>query len=113
MVINFWATWCPPCREETPLFVELQEKYREHGVRFIGVAIDDPEPTQDFVDTYGVNYPVLIGDSSAIELSRRLGNRFQGLPFTVVARPDGRIASRVTGEVERDALEPLLLQLSR
>jgi thiol-disulfide isomerase/thioredoxin len=111
-VVNFWATWCPPCREETPLFVDLQERYLDRGIQFIGIAIDDLEPTQDFIDTYGVNYPVLIGDGTAIELSRRLGNRFQGLPYTVVARADGRIVSRFSGGVERTDLEPLLEQLS-
>ncbi len=113
MVINFWATWCPPCREETPLFVELQDRYREQGVQFVGIAIDDPEPTQDFVDTYGVNYPVLMGDAAAIELSKRLGNRFQGLPYTVVARHDGRIASRFSGGANRADLEPLLDELTK
>ena len=111
-VINFWATWCPPCREETPLFVELQEQYRDRGVQFVGVAIDDAEPTREFVDTYGVNYPVLMGDASAIDLSKRLGNRYQGLPFTVIARADGQIASRLTGGVKRTDLEPLLRELS-
>jgi thiol-disulfide isomerase/thioredoxin len=112
-VINFWATWCPPCREETPLFVELQEQYRNRGVQFVGVAIDDAEPTQDFVDTYGVNYPVLLGDASAIDLSKRLGNHYQGLPYTIVTRPNGRIASRITGGVKRTDLEPLLEELAR
>lgn len=110
-VVNFWATWCSPCREEIPLFVELQEQYRDQGVRFVGVAIDDPEPIREFADTHGINYPVLLGDGTAIELSKRLGNRFQGLPFTVVARPDGRIAERFTGAVERSDLEPLLTAL--
>lgn len=112
-VINFWATWCPPCREETPLFVELQDRYRDRGVQFVGIAIDDAEPTRDFVDTYDVNYPVLLGDTSAVDLSKRLGNRYQGLPFTVVTQADGRIASRVIGGVKRADLEPLLEALSR
>ncbi len=108
LVLNFWASWCPPCREETPLFVALQEEYAKQNVRFVGIAIDDAEPVRDFVDTYGVEYPILLGDMDAITLSRRLGNRFEGLPFTVVVAPDGRIVSRFQGGVSRQQLEPVL-----
>ena len=113
LVLNFWATWCPPCREETPLFVELQEKYGEAGVQFVGIAIDDQEATREFANTYGVNYPVLLGDMKAVELSKRFGNRFEGLPFTLVAHRDGRIALRHAGGVSRAQLEPLLQELTR
>lgn len=112
LVLNFWATWCPPCREETPLFVELQETYGAAGVQFVGIAIDDLQPTQDFADTYGVNYPILIGDSSAIELSRKLGNRFEGLPYTVIAAPDGKVTLRHMGGLEREQIEPELQRLT-
>lgn len=108
LVVNFWASWCPPCRAETPLFVDLQETYGEQGLQFVGIAIDDPEPVKAFVDEYAVNYPTLLGSMEAVELSRRLGNRFGGLPFTVVARPDGRVVLRHAGEVARDQLEPLI-----
>ena len=110
LVLNFWAAWCPPCREETPLFVDLQEQYARDNVRFVGIAIDDREPVADFVDTYGVEYPVLLGDLEAIALSRRLGNRFDGLPFTVVVEPGGRILARFAGGVSREQIEPVLQQ---
>ncbi|MFM1892826.1 MAG: hypothetical protein RLZ44_1903 [Pseudomonadota bacterium] len=113
LVLNFWATWCPPCREETPLFVELQEKYRAAGVQFVGIAIDDQGPTAEFAANYGINYPVLMGDMQAVALSKRLGNRFEGLPFTVVAGRDGRVAVRHSGGMDRDQLEPLLQELTR
>ncbi len=110
LVLNFWAAWCPPCREETPLFVDLQEQYARDNVRFVGIAIDDREPVADFVDTYGVEYPVLLGDLEAITLSRRLGNRFDGLPFTVVVEPGGRILARFAGGVSREQIEPVIRQ---
>ena len=110
LVLNFWASWCPPCREETPLFVELQEQYQHQKVRFVGIAIDDPEPVQDFADTYAVNYPILLGDIRASKLSRQLGNRFEGLPFTLVAEPGGRIILRHAGGISREQLEPVLQQ---
>lgn len=110
LVLNFWAAWCPPCRAETPLFVELQEKYGADNVRFVGIAIDDKEPVQDFVDTFGVQYPILLGNLDAIELSKHLGNRFEGLPFTVIAEPGGKVILRHQGGMDRDQLEPALKQ---
>ena len=111
VVLNFWATWCPPCRKETPEFVALQEDFGEQ-VQFIGIAIDDPEPVREFGDTYGVNYPLLLGDMEAVAMSRQLGNRYEGLPFTVVARPGGSVVLRHAGGLEREQLEPLLRELT-
>jgi thiol-disulfide isomerase/thioredoxin len=111
VVINFWATWCPPCREETPAFVALQEAFADE-VQFIGIAIDDEEPVREFADAYAMNYPVLLGDVEAIALSRRLGNRYEGLPFTVVAAPGGSVVLRHAGGLKRDKLEPLLRELT-
>jgi len=108
LVLNFWAAWCPPCREETPAFVALQDEYIDDNVKFVGIAIDDPEPVRDFADTYGVNYPILLGDINAVTLSRQLGNRFEGLPFTVVAEPGGRVLLRHQGGLTREQLEPVL-----
>ena len=111
VVLNFWATWCPPCRKETPAFVALQDLYGDQ-VQFIGIAIDDEEPVREFAESFGVNYPLLLGDIEAVSLSRRLGNRYEGLPFTIVAAPDGNVVLRHTGGLERDQLEPLLQELT-
>ena len=112
IVLNFWATWCPPCRKETPMFVELQEQYGARGLQFIGIAIDAKQPVQDFVDTFGVNYPTLIGADDAIKVSAAYGNRLGGLPFTVVIDRKGVIQYVKQGEFKRkDALriiKPLL-----
>ena len=113
LVLNFWATWCPPCREETPLFVALQDEYRERGVQFVGLAIDDLEAVQTFVDTYGVEYPVLIGDIDAVDVSRRLGNRFSGLPYTVIVAPGGEIVIRHAGGLTREQIVPALERLAQ
>ena len=112
VVLNFWASWCPPCREETPDFVALQEAFADQ-VQFVGIAIDDEGPVREFADSFGVNYPVLLGDIEAISLSRRLGNRYEGLPFTVVAAPGGSVVLRHAGGIDRDRLEPLLRELTR
>ncbi|MGB5614562.1 MAG: TlpA disulfide reductase family protein [Sedimenticolaceae bacterium] len=111
LVLNFWATWCPPCRKETPEFVALQEDFRGQ-VQFIGIAIDDEEPVREFADSYGVNYPLLLGDVEAVALSRQLGNRYEGLPFTVVMAPGGNVVLRHTGGLDREKLEPLLRELT-
>ena len=103
VVLNFWATWCPPCRKETPAFIEVQSNYL-NNVQFVGIAIDDKEPVQDFADTYGINYPTLLGDMQAIEISRQLGNRFSGLPFTAVFDKNGKLVYQHTGEVKKDDL---------
>jgi len=111
LVLNFWATWCPPCREETPLFVALQEEYRSKGVQFVGLAIDDHDAVEAFTDTYGVDYPMLLGDMSAMELGRQLGNRFGALPYTLIVAPGGKIVVRHAGGMKRGQIEPLLKQL--
>ena len=96
-----------------PLFHELQGQYAADNVRFVGIAIDDPQPVKDFIGSIGIEYPVLLGDLDAIELSKRLGNRFEGLPFTVVVAPGGEIALRHQGELQREQLEPVLQRLVR
>jgi len=111
VVLNFWATWCPPCRKETPEFVALQTEFGGQ-VQFIGIAIDDEEAVREFAESYGVNYPILLGDMAAVAMSRSLGNRYEGLPFTVVAAPGGEVVLRHTGGLERDQLEPLLRRLT-
>ncbi len=111
VVLNFWATWCPPCRKETPAFVAMQDEFGDQ-VQFIGIAIDDEEPVREFAESYAVNYPILLGDLDAVALSRQLGNRFEGLPFTVVTRPGGEVVLRHAGELERAELEPLLKDLT-
>lgn len=105
LVINFWATWCPPCRKETPAFVALQEKYGAHGLQFIGVAIDEKDPVIDFMDTYGVNYPMLLGELDAIEIGKQYGNRFGALPYTVVIDRTGKIAFVIRGEFTSENAE--------
>lgn len=110
LVLNFWAAWCPPCREEMPMFMELQKQYAQDNVRFVGIAIDDREPIQDFVNTHFIEYPILLGDLEAIKLSKRLGNLFEGLPFTVVVEPGGNIIFRHQGLLSREQLEPVLDQ---
>ena len=92
LVVNFWATWCAPCREEIPLFVRLQEQFGDRGLQFVGIALDQPANVAPFAAEYGINYPVLVGQGEAIELMRRFGSLYGALPFTAVVGRDGRVA---------------------
>jgi thiol-disulfide isomerase/thioredoxin len=111
LVINFWATWCPPCLKEMPLFIRLQEQFADRGVLFVGIAIDDQEDVQNFIDTYGIEFPILLGESRAMQLAQKLGNRFNALPFTVIADRGGKILLRQGGEMTEKTLLPLLENL--
>ena len=80
LVVNFWATWCPPCREEIPVFVEAQDQFGPQGLQFVGIALDDPAQVAGFARKFGVNYPILIGGLKETETLRELGNSGGGLP---------------------------------
>ena len=111
LVLNFWATWCPPCRRETPMFVELQEKYGAQGLQFVGIAIDNKDKVTDFIDTFGVNYPILIGTDDAIQISKEYGNRFGALPYSVIIDRKGHIIRVQRGELTRDVAEKTIKPL--
>jgi peroxiredoxin len=111
VVLNFWATWCAPCREEIPDFVRLQSELGGRGLQFVGIAADSPEKVQAFAAEFGVNYPLLIGGYGAIELSRSLGNRIGALPFTVIVDRDGRVAHVQLGVLKPAQLRSISAQL--
>lgn len=110
-VLNFWATWCPPCRKETPMFVELQEELGDKGLQFVGVAIDEKDKVLDFMDSYGVNYPMLIGTEDAIKVAELYGNRFGALPWTVVVDRSGKIVHAQGGEFTRQKAQAVITPL--
>lgn len=111
VVINFWATWCAPCREEIPILIRLQDKYRDRGLQFVGIAIDQPDKVRPYAAELGMNFPVLIGGVGAIDLTRKLGNRAGVLPFTVIITRDGKIARTEIGAVKEAKLEPFLASI--
>lgn len=108
VVVNFWATWCAPCREEIPLFVKLQDKYRDKGLVFVGISIDQIDKTREFAESFKINYPVLIGAFDTVEVSQQAGNTRRALPFTVVLDRRGRIAATELGGVTLEKLEAVL-----
>jgi thiol-disulfide isomerase/thioredoxin len=109
IVLNFWATWCPPCREEIPLFTALQKKHPEGDLQVIGVAIDNKTAVMVFRQFMNMNYPVLIGDDeAALQLVAQYGNRMGSLPYTVIIDRSGSIVARKLGEINQLELESLV-----
>lgn len=96
IVLNFWATWCPPCRKEIPDFIILQDKY-SNQLQFVGVAIDDAEAVRQFAFEMGINYPSLIAEVEGISLAKQYGNRFGALPFSAIINPAGKIIFQQVG----------------
>jgi peroxiredoxin len=103
VLLNFWATWCPPCKEEMPWFVDLQQRYEAQGLQVIGVAMDDSDQKtiEAFAKRLGVNYPVLLGKEST---ARAYGD-VQFLPDTFYIGRDGKIVSHVQGLIDRKEIE--------
>lgn len=112
LVVNYWATWCLPCREEMPGFSRLQDKYRDKGVQFVGISIDTAVKILEFQEKTPVIYPLLIGDMDVMENSAKLGNTQQALPFTAVFDRQGRLFSTKLGRVAEAQLEHQLIELT-
>jgi len=111
LVVNYWATWCPPCRDEMPGFSRLQQQYRDNGVQFVGISNDDAPKIIDFLKETPISYPLLIGDLNAMRSSANLGNTRQALPFTAVFDRQGALAMTKLGRLTESELEPELKRL--
>ena len=118
LLVNFWATWCVPCRTEMPILTELYEKYADQGFEVIGLAAElgaagtDPEKVADFIDENGIGYPILFGEMEAvIDISKHYGNRLGGVPYSAFIDRDGVVRHVKFGELSLAEAEEMLADI--
>lgn len=115
-ILNFWATWCAPCRREIPLLKAFQDQHGAAGFQVIGIAVEFPEPVIAYAETAEFNYPILVGEQDAMAVAESSGISFVGLPFTMIVARDGEFISAHMGEIHQaylDEVAQVLLQLDR
>lgn len=103
VLLNFWATWCIPCKVEMPWFMEFQKKYGSQGLVIVGVAIDDPDAVRKFTEKLGVNYPILLGTRPVFDAYSNVG--MLGLPTSFYIDQQGKLLGQSSGPLSRSAIE--------
>ena len=111
LVLNFWATWCAPCRHEIPELNAVQKKYADRNVEIIGLAYDDKAAIKRFTSIIPIDYQVLVGDEEVIELSMTYGNVMSILPYTIFIDTEGRIFDIKEGALTQAATERILAKV--
>ncbi|MBA2962443.1 redoxin family protein [Ramlibacter sp. MAH-25] len=99
LLVNFWATWCPPCVEELPMLDRFAREHAANGWQVVGLAIDQPSAVRKFLAATPVSFPIGLAGLEGTDLGKSLGNSAGGLPFTVVLKPDGKVRERRMGKV--------------
>lgn len=111
-LLNFWATWCAPCRREIPLLKAMQEAQGEDGVQIIGIAVDFPEEVSAYAEKAQFNYPILVGQEDAMAVAETSGVEFIGMPFTMIVAADGELINTHIGEIMDSHLEHIVRVLT-
>ncbi|MCY7389001.1 MAG: TlpA family protein disulfide reductase [Burkholderiales bacterium] len=108
LIVNFWATWCGPCKEEIPILVKIQEKFSGRDVQIVGIAVDSSLNVANYSRSIKINYPIFPDEVGAIAFSKRLGNRLGLLPHTVVIAPGGTVIYNKLGVVTEAELVDII-----
>lgn len=111
LVVNFWATWCPPCVDEMPELNALQQELGKETAQIVGIGIDSPSNIADFAAKQKITYPLLVAGMGGTELSRQLGNKAGGLPFTVLFDAKGEVRKQYLGRLKMETLKRDLASL--
>ena len=112
LLVNFWATWCIPCRKEMPALMELHEKYADQGFEVIGIAADEGEKIAKFLEETPVSYPILYGEMTSIfDLSENYGNAIGVLPHTAFVDREGVVRHVKVGEISHEEAEEMVLDI--
>jgi thiol-disulfide isomerase/thioredoxin len=108
LLINFWATWCAPCRREIPLLKATQEAHGDDNIQIIGIAVDFVEEVAAYAEEAQFNYPVLIGQEDAMAVAEVSGVDFIGMPFTMIVAPSGELIKAHLGEIHQSHIEQIV-----
>ena len=112
-LLNFWATWCAPCRREIPLLKTFQDEQGDDGILIMGIAVDFPEEVARYAEAAEFNYPILVGQEDAMELAESSGVQFIAMPFTMIVSREGQLLSAYLGELHREQLHTISTVLAR
>jgi thiol-disulfide isomerase/thioredoxin len=107
-MLNFWATWCAPCRREIPLLMKTQDENGDNNVQVIGIAVDFPEEVAAYAEETGFNYPILVGQEDAMAIAEKSGVEFIGMPFTMIVAPSGELIKAHIGEIVESHIDEIL-----